>query len=128
MKLTKYKLSIFLLLIVLPIITLAAPIDSGLDTAAREANFPMGEDADVYVVVGRWINGFLGAFMMFFTYFLVSAGFNWMTSGGNPEKVLAAKTSIKNALIGISIAFLAYILTRTVMMALGNATGVAIPQ
>jgi hypothetical protein len=39
--------------------------------------------------------------------------------------VLAAKTTIKNALIGMLIAFTAYIVSRYVMLALAKTTGIA---
>lgn len=124
MKFKSYKLVGLLLMLFLPLAALADVIGQGnLREAAGIAGF--GQETDVYVIVTRFINGFLSIFMMVFTYFIISAGFSWMTSGGNAEKVLAAKNTIKNSLIGIVISLTAYALARYVMYALGATTGLA---
>ncbi|MBT4209653.1 MAG: hypothetical protein HOE19_01935 [Candidatus Komeilibacteria bacterium] len=124
MKFQKYKLTLLSLLFT-PLAVLAADIvgQAELREAATIAKF--GMETDVYVIATRWINGFLSIFMMVFTYFVISAGFMWMTSGGNVEKVSAAKATLKNALIGLIVALTAYSLARYVMLALGQTTGIA---
>ncbi|MFA6467136.1 MAG: hypothetical protein WCV71_04730 [Patescibacteria group bacterium] len=123
MKLKKQRLLTFLFLLFLPLISLAAePIgQAGLQQAAQAAGF--GMETNVYVITVRWINGFLSVFTMVATFLLVNAGFSWMTSGGNAEKVLSAKNTIKNTLLGLVIALTAYSLTRYVLMAMAQTTG-----
>lgn len=122
MKLKKYSLLTFLLLL-LPLVSLAAEAvgQAELRQAAEAAGF--GRETNVYIITVRWINGFLSIFTMVATYFLVSAGFTWMTSGGNAEKVLSAKNTIKNTLLGMTIALIAYSLTRYILMAMAQTTG-----
>lgn len=95
---------------------------SGLDVAAGRAQF--GTETDIYVVIARFINGFLSIFSMVFIYFIITAGFTWMTSGGNTEKILQAKKTLQYSLIGLMIAVSAYIITKYVLRALGTTTGV----
>ena len=126
MKLKKHKLLTTLFLLLWPIISLAETIGQAeLRETAQQAGF--GTETNVYVITARFINGFLSIFMAVFTYFIISAGFMWMTSGGNADKVLSAKTTLKNALFGLILAFLAYAIARYVMLALGSTTGIVQP-
>jgi len=123
MKLKKYKLLIASYLILLPVVVLAeTPGLTELRQAAGIAGF--GQETDPYVITVRWINGFLSIFTMTAVFFIVSGGFTWMTSGGNADKVLEAKNTIKNTLLGMSIALIAYSLTRYVLYVLAKTTGV----
>ena len=119
-----YKLILPLILFFVPVFFVSAQVigQDGLSTAAQQAGF--GTETDVYVIVTRWINGFLSIFMMVFLYFMITAGFTWMTSGGNAEKILTAKNTIKYSLIGILIAVTAYSLTRYLLLGLGATTGI----
>lgn len=127
MNLKNYRLALAFVLL-LPISASAQEVlgQSGLRTAAGRAQF--STETDVYVVVGRFINGFLSIFGMVFTYFIITAGFNWMTSGGNAEKIMQAKKTLQYSLIGLMVAVMAYIITRYVLRALGSTTGVAMPE
>ena len=128
MKIKNYKLAIVWLLLFVPKIAAA-------QTAIKDAQDKLKDAADAahlitdpskvdaYTVAANWINGFIGVFMMFATYFIITAGFQWMTSGGNADKVLAAKTTFKNTLLGVIIALTAYVLVRAIMLALGGSTG-----
>jgi len=130
MKLERYKLITVFLLLLVPSIVLAegeavSDAQQALKDAAGFAGFSVDPaKTDIYQVAANWINGFLSVFMLFFVFLLVSAGFSWMTSGGNSEKVSSAKETIKNALIGMLVAFTAYILSRYVLLALASTTGI----
>ena len=119
-----YKLIPALILFLVPVFFVSAQVigQDGLSTAAQEAGF--GTETNVYVIVTRWINGFLSIFMMVFLYFMITAGFTWMTSGGNAEKINTAKETIRYSLIGILIAVTAYSLTRYLLLGLGATTGI----
>jgi hypothetical protein len=125
MKLKNYKLILALLLLFIPTIVFAQVIgQSGLDVAASGAGFVTDpQKASVSTVIVRVINGFLSIFAMVFTYFIISAGFSWMTSGGNAEKVLAAKTTLKNAFLGLLLILISYSLTLYITNALMVSTG-----
>ncbi len=43
-----------------------------------------------------------------FLIFIISSGIQWMTAGGNEEKVTKAQQRIKNATIGLIIVILSY--------------------
>lgn len=116
-----FKYTLVLILILLPLAVFAIPGREALDSAAGTAGF--GTETDVYKVATNWINGFLSIFGMVFTYFMISAGFTWMTSGGNSEKVQSAKDTIKNSMWGLLIAVIAYSLMRYVLFVLAATTG-----
>jgi hypothetical protein len=66
------------------------------------------------------ILGFLG---VIFIVLIIYAGFLWMTSGGNEEKVKTAKKIITAAIIGTAIILCAYAITVFVIDNLVRATG-----
>src|SRR5574344_327101 len=74
------------------------------------------------------ILGFLGIIFLFLT---IAAGFKWMSARGNEEEVKKAKSSMKNAIIGLLIVIAAYAITYSVFKYLpfasnGGGTGGAI--
>ena len=67
----------------------------------------------------RVVLGFLG---VIFIVLIVYAGFVWMTSAGNEEKVKKAKDIMVAAIIGVAIVLLAYAITYFVIDKLLEAT------
>ena len=65
--------------------------------------------------------GFLG---VIFIVLIVYAGFLWMTSAGNEEKIATAKKIMISAVIGTAIVLAAYAITYFVVDKLLEATGV----
>jgi len=68
--------------------------------------------------VGQVIEKFLpyifaGAGALLFLY-LLAGGFAYMTSGGDPKKTSAAQGQITNAIIGILLVLLAFVLVQVV--------------
>lgn len=63
---------------------------------------------------GTVIAGLLAVFM------IIAAGFEWLTSGGASDKITAAKTRIGDALMGLFLLALSYILLFTINPALVN--------
>lgn len=55
------------------------------------------------------------------TFFLIRGGYGYMTSAGNPEKLVDTKKQIRNALIGLAIVFSASALTTVLTHAYGNS-------
>lgn len=63
--------------------------------------------------------GFLG---VIFIILIIYAGFNWMTSAGNEEKIEKAKKTMVAAVIGVAIVLMAYAITYFVIDSLLEAT------
>jgi amino acid transporter len=74
-------------------------------------------------VVGIIIQAFLGLLGIIFIILIISAGFNWMTAGGEEEKVRKAKSTITNAVIGLIIIVASYAITYFVFNVLPGAIG-----
>ena len=78
---------------------------------------------DLLTVIGRIIQVFLGLLGVIALILILYAGFLWMTSQGNEEKVQKAQAIIKNAVIGLVICLAAFSITTFIMNTLLNATG-----
>ncbi len=63
---------------------------------------------DMIVKIIKVLLTFLGIMA---TIMIMTAGYKWMTAGGNEDKVSEAKSQIKNAAIGLSLILAAYIIT-----------------
>jgi len=69
----------------------------------------------------RIINIVLGAVGVLAAAYLIYSGVIWLTAEGNDEKVKQAKTGIRNAIIGIAVIFLGYIVVNFVVVEIINA-------
>lgn len=67
---------------------------------------------------GRIVQGALGLLGMILVVLCLYAGFMWMTAGGNEEKVTTAKTTLRNAVIGLILILLSYSITAFVIEAI----------
>ena len=130
MKLTKKHLFylILFIILILPVLTFAQAVDPNLiQKAAEGADFP---DADksgselsstIPQTVGRLVSIILSFVGALFFIFIVVAGIEWMTAGGNEEKVAKARKKIIQAIIGLAITVAAYFITWFISNALGAA-------
>ena len=59
----------------------------------------------------RWLVTFL---IVLSAIFIAMAGFNYVTSGGDEDKINKAKTQLVYGLVGVAIAALAYALPRVI--------------
>lgn len=83
----------------------------------------IGAATPLPVIIGNIINvvlGFLGIVLLFY---LLYGGFLWMTSGGDAKGVDAAKTMIRNAIIGLVIIVSSYAISNFVLSQLLVVTG-----
>ncbi|OGF18485.1 hypothetical protein A3G56_00900 [Candidatus Falkowbacteria bacterium RIFCSPLOWO2_12_FULL_45_10] len=83
---------------------------AGYETAVGQNN--------IGAVVAAVINGFLAILGIIFLFYLIHAGYLWMTAQGNEEQVTKAKDEIRNAVIGIIIIIAAYAIVNYVIVAL----------
>lgn len=96
-----------------------------IDTATQQAitqTTGLGTTAPTSVVTSivSWMLGILAVIAVVLVIF---AGIQWMTSGGNEEKVTAAKNLLRAALIGLVIILAAYGIALYVFRILSNVTG-----
>lgn len=97
------------------------PVSGGLAAVGGTVNLSA---TDPRVIASRIINVTLGLLGLVTVVIILYAGFQWMTSGGEAEKVETAKKRLRNAVIGLIIILSAYALTAFVINALSGATGV----
>lgn len=122
MNLAIYKIKIFLMLnikkslkikIFLGLFFLSLFLFFNIDSVLASSNDVFGintvdnqlvlEKSDPRQVVARIINIFLGLMGLIAVSLIIFAGFTWMTSEGNEEKISKAKGILKSATIGLFI-------------------------
>jgi hypothetical protein len=77
---------------------------------------------DVRVTVVRIIRFFLGLLGLIFLVLTLYAGFLWMTSAGNDDKVTKAKQILMGSIIGVAIILGSYAITEFVIVNLYETT------
>lgn len=107
---------------------LSPEVDERLDrqsyTMAESAGFDTDTtDSTISEIVASVIKTFLGLLGIIFIVLIVWAGYEWMTAGGNDDKVNKARTTITRAVIGLVITLSAYAITYFVFSNIGAATG-----
>ncbi len=70
------------------------------------------------VILGSVVSIFLGFLGIIFLILTIYAGYNWMTAGGNEEKVTKAQDTLKRAIIGLIITVSAYAIWTYILLAL----------
>ncbi|PIR56025.1 MAG: hypothetical protein COU73_03030 [Parcubacteria group bacterium CG10_big_fil_rev_8_21_14_0_10_46_32] len=81
-------------------------------------------DTNITQKIAAIVNIALSFLGMLAVIIIIYAGFKWMTAGGNDDQVKEARDNIRNAVIGIAIIMLSYILINFVVGKLSSATGV----
>lgn len=89
----------------------------GLENAA-----PNSIKKDYTTVTADLIQAVLGMVGVVFLLLIIWGGFSWMTSGGNEQKITAAKQVIIGAVVGLVIIMAAYAITYFVINSLTGAT------
>ena len=125
MKYFKYCF-IILIIFLIPALSFAEILDLKTTTAigaqdqalAGKAGFVVTADNSVGSVMDSVIKGFLSLLGLIFIILVITAGFNWMTAGGDETKVDKAKKMISRAIIGLIVIIAAYAITAFVFKAL----------
>ena len=78
---------------------------------------------DPRVIAARLINVLLGFLSIIVVVLIIYSGFLWMISGGNEERVVKARKTFVNALIGLLIILTANSIVLFVIRSLSEATG-----
>ncbi len=83
---------------------------------------------DIRIYIGRVVKAFLALLGIIAVALIIYAGFLWMTSAGNPEKIDRAKKIIIDAVIGLLIILSAYAIVAFILHALtGEGYGIISP-
>jgi hypothetical protein len=99
-------------------------VKTGLDKTAGKAGISTAQTgADLPAMAGRFINYFFGILGVIFLTVILIGGYQWITAGGNEEKLGKAKGWIINGINGMIVVFLAYVLVFTILAALKAAVG-----
>jgi len=97
----------------------AAQVDAGLEPVGRTIALGGG---DIRVIIARIIQVALGLAGTVLLVLIIYAGFMWMTSGGNEERVATAKRTLLNSVIGLAIILSAFAIAQFVITRLLGAT------
>ena len=86
-------------------------IDKWSDSTAEMTYSTQTDKNSMTQIVADVIKVFLGLLGIIFVIIIVLAGYNWMTAGGNEDKVEKAKNLISRSIIGVLIIVAAYAIT-----------------
>jgi len=89
-----------------------------LEKVAEETN--LKGETDISLIVGRIIRIILGFLGLILVILILYAGFLWMTSGGNEEKIKQARQIISTAITGLAIVVLSYVIANFVLQRLAE--------
>ncbi len=116
----------FLALFVTSIAATPVWAQTGLETA-QDISVNVAEAAgvnaqtDLVTIIGRIINIALGFVGVILLVILIYAGYEYMTAGGDGEKVKKAVTRIRNAIIGLIIIAASFAITNWILSMLAGA-------
>jgi len=79
---------------------------------------PVGNVSNVTELIMRFIQILLAVAGLVAVIFLIIGGFRYITAGGNEETSESAKKTVTNAIIGIVIVILAFVIVRVISNAL----------
>lgn len=105
-----FLIAVFLIsILTLPYFVFANPM-SGLEDVARNGGYATEgvNETSFASTLGTIIKAFLGFLGIIFIILMIWAGYNWMTAGGNEDKVSKARTTIVRAIIGLIITVSSY--------------------
>lgn len=86
---------------------------------------PFRLDMDLLDIVAIIIQIAFGLAGLIATFYLILGGYNYITSGGDPEAAEMAKVTITNAIIGMVVILISYLVVEFVLFQLG-ATNVGL--
>ena len=104
-------------LLVVPFAVSAVGVDSALGTTLELGTADLEETV---ISIVQWALGFLGLVAVIM---ILIGGFQWMTAGGNEEKVASAKKIISAAVIGLIIVLLAWAIVIFVVTQTSEVSG-----
>jgi len=82
------------------------------------------ESSDLKLTIANIVNTILGFLGIIAVIMIIAAGYQWTTAGGNEDAVTKSKERIKNAVIGLVVTLLAFVIVNFAVNQLSGATGV----
>ncbi len=79
-------------------------------------------------VIGRIIQIAFALAGLVATFYLIMGGYNYITSGGDPEAAEAAKVMITNAIIGMVVILISYLLVDFILGQLNVTDNIRLPN
>lgn len=122
MRMKKFVSVLFLVLFGFSVVSapvLAQPDDPLGLSFGQQTGLP---DTDIRISIANIIRTLLGLLGLIAVILILYAGFTWMTSGGNDEKISQARKTLISAVIGLAIILSAYAITNFVVSSLYEAT------
>ena len=102
-----------------PEVTVGGSLTGRLENVASEAGYNVDPAvASTPRIVGIIVGAFIGFSGLTFMVLMVVAGYGWMTSNGNEEKVKKAVATIKTSIIGLVVSLSAWVLWDFIFRAL----------
>ena len=92
---------------------------TGVNAGYSQGDYTSASISEKIGTIISYILAFLGIFFLVITIY---SGFQWMTAGGNEEKVKIARTRAFNAIIGLIIVMAAYAITYFVYNLINSAS------
>ena len=86
-------------------------IDSILGSARSGAGYQEANLLTIPNMIGQIVAVVLGFVGSMFLILTIYSGLQWMTAGGNEDKVKAARTRMLNSVMGLAITIAAYFIT-----------------
>lgn len=100
-------LSLAVFQMVQPLLALALPDPNGTTGGSAIGNYKFPESTDVDAILQTILQYFLGIVIVTAVFFIIKAGFTFVTAGGDAEKINTARNNIMYAAIGVVIALMA---------------------
>jgi hypothetical protein len=111
------------LMYALPAVALAqVNVETNWGFDSLKNNINLGTNVPIVQTIGNVINIILGFLGVIAVVLILIAGFKWMTSQGNEEKIGEAKKLMGAGVVGLVIIFVAYALAYFIVTQLANAT------
>jgi len=99
----------------------ALDVTPNLDAARSSAGYNAASENTVPQIIGQIVAIVLAFVGMIFFMMIIFSGVQWMTAGGNEEKVKQAKTRLFNSIMGLTFVVAAYFLTWLIKVTLLGA-------
>jgi hypothetical protein len=78
------------------------PMDK-LISVGTGGGYAEANETTISSLAGTIVGAFLSLLGVIFIILMIYGGYNWMTAGGNEDKMTTAKNTIKSAIIGLII-------------------------
>ena len=110
------------LVAIMPQVGQAQLIDQFVDDCPDETGVRCNEEGlgDIFVTIINWA---LAIAFILAVIFLIYGGFRYILAGGNAEAATAGRTAIFNALIGVVIVVLSYVIVQIVYRFVSGSGG-----